>query len=115
MNKLIGKPVQPGSPRLDRESILIDARRELAMPSRRLFGKRLLTLGGLSMLTGCSLTDNESVNRFLTAVSRLNDRAQAALFDPKQLAPTYTEAQLTRPFPFNAYYDIEDVPDVDAS
>ena len=101
--------------KLDRESILIDARRELAMPSRRLFGKRLLTLGGLSMLTGCSLTDNDSVNAFLTAVSRLNDRAQAALFDPKQLAPTYTEAQITRPFPFNAFYGIEDVPDVDAS
>jgi DMSO/TMAO reductase YedYZ molybdopterin-dependent catalytic subunit len=101
--------------KLDRESILIDARRELAMPSRRLFGKRLLTLGGLSMLTGCSLTDNDSVNAFLTAVSRLNDRAQAALFDPKQLAPTYTEAQITRPFPFNAFYGIDDVPDVDAS
>jgi DMSO/TMAO reductase YedYZ molybdopterin-dependent catalytic subunit len=115
MNKPIGKPAQPGTPRLDRESILIDARRELAMPSRRLFGKRLLTLGGLSMLTGCSLTDDESVNRFLTAVSRLNDRAQAALFDPKQLAPTYTEAQLTRPFPFNAYYGIDDVPQVDGS
>ncbi|CAE6741532.1 molybdopterin-dependent oxidoreductase [Paraburkholderia nemoris] len=98
--------------KLDRESILIDARRELAMPSRRLFGKRLLTLGGLSMLTGCSLTDNDSVTAFLTAVSRLNDRAQAALFDPKQLAPTYTEAQITRPFPFNAFYGIDDVPDV---
>jgi DMSO/TMAO reductase YedYZ molybdopterin-dependent catalytic subunit len=85
------------------------------MPSRRLFGKRLLTLGGLSMLTGCSLTDDESVNRFLTAVSRLNDRAQAALFDPKRLAPTYTEAQLTRPFPFNAYYGIDEVPQVDGS
>jgi DMSO/TMAO reductase YedYZ molybdopterin-dependent catalytic subunit len=115
MNKPIGKPAQPGKPRLDRESILIDARRELTMPSRRLFGKRLLTLGGLSMLTGCSLTDDESVNRFLTAVSRLNDRAQAALFDPKLLAPTYTEAQLTRPVPFNAYYGIDDVPQVDGS
>jgi hypothetical protein len=81
---------------LDRESILIDARRELTMPSRRLFGKQLLTLGGLSMLTGCSLTDDKSVNAFLTAVSRLNDRAQAFIFDPKQLAPTYTEAQITR-------------------
>src|SRR5580698_9139638 len=101
--------------KLDRESILIDARRELAMPSRRLFGKRLLTLGGLSMLTGCSLTDNDSVTAFLTAVSRLNDRAQAALFDPKQLAPTYTEAQITRPFPFNAFYGIDDVPEVDGA
>jgi DMSO/TMAO reductase YedYZ molybdopterin-dependent catalytic subunit len=104
-----------GNPTLDRASILLDAKRELAMPSRRMFGKQLLTLGGLSMLTGCSLTDDASVNRFLTAVSRLNDRAQAALFDPKQLAPTYTEAQITRPFPFNAYYGIADVPHVDGS
>jgi DMSO/TMAO reductase YedYZ molybdopterin-dependent catalytic subunit len=101
--------------KLDRESILIDARRELAMPSRRLFGKRLLTLGGLTMLTGCSLTDDDSVTKFLTAVSRLNDRAQAFIFDPKQLAPTYTEAQITRPFPFNAFYGIDDVPEVDGS
>ena len=100
---------------VDRESILIDARRELDLPSRRLFGKQLLTLGGLSMLTGCSLSDDKSVDAFLTAVSRLNDRAQAFIFDPKQLAPTYTEAQITRPFPFNAFYDIDSVPEVDAS
>ncbi|MDN7935059.1 molybdopterin-dependent oxidoreductase [Burkholderia metallica] len=102
-------------PMLDRASILIDVRRELALPSRRLFGKRLLTLGGLTMLTGCSLTDDESVDTFLSAVSRLNDRAQAMLFDPNGLAPTYTDAQITRPFPFNAFYGIDDVPAVDAS
>ncbi|HEY4350733.1 MAG TPA: molybdopterin-dependent oxidoreductase [Paraburkholderia sp.] len=99
--------------KLDRSAILQDARRELDMPSRRLFGKQLLTLGGLSMLTGCSLTDDDSVSKFLTAVSRLNDRAQALLFSPTQLAPTYTEAQITRPFPFNAYYGIDQVPHVD--
>ncbi|MEA3122337.1 MAG: hypothetical protein QOH33_1915 [Paraburkholderia sp.] len=103
---------RPGQ--LDRASILADVRRELAMPSRRLFTQRALTLGGLSLLTGCSLTDDGSVNRFLMNVSRLNDRVQAWLFDPKRLAPTYTQAQLTRPFPFNAYYEINDVPDVDA-
>lgn len=112
-DKKLAKPA-PAS-RLDRESILIDARRELALPSRRLFGKQLLTLGGLTMLTGCSLTDDKSVNSFLTAVSRLNDRAQAFLFDPKQLAPTYTEAQITRPFPFNAFYGVDDAPEVNAS
>jgi DMSO/TMAO reductase YedYZ molybdopterin-dependent catalytic subunit len=48
-------------------------------------------------------------------VSRFNDRVQAWLFDPKRLAPTYSQAQLTRPFPFNAFYEIDDVPDVDAS
>jgi DMSO/TMAO reductase YedYZ molybdopterin-dependent catalytic subunit len=49
------------------------------------------------------------------SVSRFNDRVQAWLFDPQRLAATYTEAQLTRPFPFNAYYGIDDVPEVDAS
>jgi DMSO/TMAO reductase YedYZ molybdopterin-dependent catalytic subunit len=83
----------------DRAAILADARHELQMPSRRLFGKRMLTLGGLSLLTGCSITDDESVNKFLTAVSRLNDRAQALLFDPNRLAPTY----------------IDEVPDVNGS
>lgn len=104
------RSVQPG---IDRESVLADARRELAMPSRRLFGKRMLTLGGLSMLTGCTLGDDASVDGFLSAVSRLNDRVQAALFDPRALAPTYTEAQITRPFPFNAFYGIDEVPEVD--
>jgi DMSO/TMAO reductase YedYZ molybdopterin-dependent catalytic subunit len=115
MDKPSDKLPEKAAGKLDRESILIDARRELSIPSRRLFGKQLLSLGGLSLLTGCSLTDDDSVNKFLTAVSRLNDRAQAALFDPKQLAPTYTEAQITRPFPFNAYYGIDEVPQVDAS
>ena len=53
------------APELDRESLLIDARRELKMPSRRLFGKQLISLGGLAMLTGCSLSDNKSVETFL--------------------------------------------------
>lgn len=104
-------------PRLsvDRDNVLADAQRELSMPSRRLFGKRLLTLGGLSMLSGCTLGDDASVDGFLSAVSRLNDRVQAALFDPRALAPTYTEAQITRPFPFNAFYGIDQVPQVDGS
>ncbi|AJK47139.1 molybdopterin-dependent oxidoreductase [Burkholderia plantarii] len=108
------KPTQPLIT-ADRDTVLADARRELAMPSRRLFGKRLLTLGGLSMLTGCTLTDDASVDGFLTAVSRLNDRVQAALFDPHALAPTYSEAQITRPFPFNAFYGIDEVPEVNGA
>ena len=101
--------------RLDRRALEIDVRRELEMPSRRLFNRRILTLGGLTMLTGCTLVDDASVNDFLLKVSRMNDRVQAWLFDPKRLAPTYTEADLTRPFPFNAFYSMEEVPHVDAS
>ena len=99
---------------IDGKLILADARRELAMPARRAFGRRILTLGGLAMLTGCSITDADSVNKFLMSVSRLNDRVQAWIFDREQLAPTYTEAQITRPFPFNAFYGIDEVPQVDA-
>jgi DMSO/TMAO reductase YedYZ molybdopterin-dependent catalytic subunit len=109
------EPIRKPKYELDRQSILLDARKALHMPARRRFAKQLVTLGGLSMLTGCSLTDNESVNKFLEAVSRLNDRAQAFLFDPHVLAPTYPEAEITRPFPFNAYYSIDQVPDVVAS
>lgn len=61
------------------------------------------------MLTGCSLSDDASVDTFLSRVSRMNDRVQALLFDPNRLAPTYTEADITRPFPFNAFYDVDEV------
>ena len=101
------KPSRPLT--VDRESLVIDVRRELDAPSRRLFGKRILTLGGMAMLTGCSLTDDASVETFLLRVSRMNDRVQAWLFDPNRLAPTYTEADITRPFPFNAFYGINEV------
>ena len=99
---------------LDAASIIKDARKQLQSSARRLFGKRLLTLGGLALLSGCDLTDDKSVNTMLRRVSTLNDRAQALLFDPSKLAPTYPESMLTRPFPFNAYYDIDQVPEIDA-
>lgn len=100
--------------RIDRASLLIDVRKSLALPARRLFGKRMLTLGGLAMLTGCTLRDDASVDDFLEKVSRANDRVQAWLFGPTRLAPTYAEADITRPFPFNAFYGIDEVPRVDA-
>ncbi|WP_233839008.1 molybdopterin-dependent oxidoreductase [Paraburkholderia sp. ZP32-5] len=102
-------------PTLDTESIIKDARKELQSSSRRLFGKRILTLGGLALLSGCDLTNDKSVNHLLRTVSSLNDSAQGVLFDPRKLAPTYPDSMITRPFPFNAFYDIDQVPEVDAS
>ncbi|WDD93584.1 molybdopterin-dependent oxidoreductase [Burkholderia sp. FERM BP-3421] len=106
-------PARKAAPRIDRAALEIDVRKTLEQPARRLFGRRVLTLGGLAMLTGCSLQDDASVNDFLDKVSRANDRVQAWLFGPTRLAPTYTEADLTRPFPFNAFYGIDEVPRVD--
>ena len=100
---------------LDAESILKDARCELALPSRPLFSKRALTLGGLSLLTGCNITDQASGNQMMERISRMNHGVQAWLFDPKRLAPTYTQAEMTRPFPFNPFYGIDEVPEIDGS
>ncbi|CAM2139160.1 molybdopterin-dependent oxidoreductase [Paraburkholderia tropica] len=98
---------------LDGASIIKDARKALPSSSRRLFGKRILTLGGLALLSGCDLKSEESVNTLLRRMSSFNDRVQAVMFNPNTLAPTYPESMITRPFPFNAYYDIDEVPEVD--
>ncbi|NEU12903.1 molybdopterin-dependent oxidoreductase [Methylobacterium sp. BTF04] len=83
---------------------LRDHKPNVQLAERRLFLRGGLSIGALSLLSGCDLTDNEQVDSVLTAISRLNDRAQAALFSRTTLAPTYTAADITPNFPFNAYY-----------
>ena len=82
---------------------------------RRLFLRKGLSLGALTLLSGCTLTDDESVQKVLWSMSRWNDRVQAALFDPRTLAPEYPESAITRPFPFNAYYSEDKVRTIDAA
>ena len=86
-----------------------------AQPGRRDFLRRSLTLGGLAMLTGCTLVDEASVETALSRISRMNDDVQAWLFDPNRLAPTYPDSIITRPFPFNAYYGEDEVREVEQS
>ncbi len=97
----------------DRDHVLREALRRVDAPTRRLFLQRGLTLGGLSLLTGCALDDSEAVNKILTKISFFNDRVQGALFNAGDLAPTYPASMITRPFPFNAYYGIDEVRHVD--
>jgi DMSO/TMAO reductase YedYZ molybdopterin-dependent catalytic subunit len=95
---------------------MIDAslhRRGLERVSRRLFLRGTLSVGALSLLTGCNLEDDDAVDRVLSAMSRWNDKVQAALFSRARMAPTYTEADITDPFPFNAYYPVDQVRHVD--
>lgn len=80
---------------------------------RRHFLRGGLTVGAMAMLTGCNLQDGDQVDKVLWAMSRWNDRVQAWLFSGQTLAPTFTKAQMTTPFPFNAFYAQDDVPDVD--
>ena len=104
----------PRKPAIDGDAVVKEALRRIDQPARRLFLKRSMTLGGLSLLTGCSIVDEESVERALMKVSRFNDRVQAWIFDPNQLAPTYPESMITRPFPFNAYYGENEIRSVNA-
>jgi DMSO/TMAO reductase YedYZ molybdopterin-dependent catalytic subunit len=94
---------------------LADHRSGLQRVSRRLLLRQSLSIGALSLLTGCNLEDDDAVDRVLSAMSRWNDKAQAALFSSTRLAPTYSEADITDPFPFNAYYPISDVRVVDGN
>jgi DMSO/TMAO reductase YedYZ molybdopterin-dependent catalytic subunit len=87
--------------------------KQIQLIERRLFLRHTLSLGALALLSGCDVTDNDAVQKMLRAMSSWNDRVQAWLFDPNKLAPTYPESAITQPFPFNAYYDEDEVPDVD--
>ncbi|MBC7781162.1 MAG: molybdopterin-dependent oxidoreductase [Proteobacteria bacterium] len=87
--------------------------RQIELIERRLFLQRGLSLGALSLLSGCAITEQDSVQRILDNMSYWNDRAQAAIFDPRRLAREYTESAIVDPFPFNAYYSEDEVRVVD--
>lgn len=100
----------PGSP-----VKLSDHRTQIAKVERRLFLKQGLSLGALTLLGGCDMSQDSVVDKFLWGMSRWNDRAQAALFNPDKLAPTYIESDITNPFPFNAFYSESRAPVIDGS
>jgi len=88
-------------------------KRRIHSLERRVFLKQSLSLGALSLLAGCDITNDDHVQRVLLGMSEWNDRAQAWLFDPKKLAPEYPESRIEDPFPFNAYYGEEEVKTID--
>ena len=98
---------------MDEPAVIKSVAQKLDLPARRQFLRHAWTLGGIALLTGCRLDDSDSVESMLKMVSRFNDKVQAALFDPSRLAPTYPESMMTRPFPFNAYYDRNSIPNID--
>jgi len=104
-----------GEDKMDEPAIIQSVARELDLPARRQFLRYAWTLGGIALLTGCRVDDSDSVESMLKMVSRFNDKVQAALFDPSRLAPTYPESMMTRPFPFNAYYDRISVPIIEGA
>jgi DMSO/TMAO reductase YedYZ molybdopterin-dependent catalytic subunit len=80
---------------------------------RRTLLRGSLSLGALTLLTGCDLSDSDAVQSALHAVSRWNDRVQEALFSPTRLARTFAESDIAPQFRFNAYYQADRAPIID--
>ena len=82
---------------------------------RRLFLKQGLSVGALTLLTGCDVTDTSAVQSVLNGISRWNDRAQAAIFNSRRLVPTYPESQAVKDFRYNAYFGQNQIPKIDGA
>ncbi len=100
-------------PGVDKNLLVRDALKVMPDLSRRRFIAGGASLGALTLLTGCDVTDSFSAESMLTQISKFNDAVQAKLFNPDTLAPTFPESAITRPFPFNAYYSLDDAPTID--
>jgi DMSO/TMAO reductase YedYZ molybdopterin-dependent catalytic subunit len=83
--------------------------------NRRNVLRGAISLGALTMLTGCDVSEIDPVQQALRAVSSWNDRVQEAIFRPNHLAPTFSASQVVKPPRFNAHFDIGDVKPVDGA
>ena len=102
-------------PGVDPKLLIKDAAKLMPDSARRGFLRGAASLGALAFLTGCDIVDGDSAENLLRKVSSFNDGAQALLFSETKLAPTFSENDITRPFPFNAYYDEDEAPVVDGA
>jgi DMSO/TMAO reductase YedYZ molybdopterin-dependent catalytic subunit len=102
-------------PGVDPKLLIKDAAKLMPDPARRGFLRGAASLGALAFLTGCDIIDGDTAEGVLRKISSFNDGAQAALFSRSKLAPTFPESDITRPFPFNAYYDEDEAPQVDGN
>src|SRR3954468_12107523 len=95
-------------PGVDKQLLVRDAAKIMPDLARRRFIAGGASLGALTLLTGCDVSDSFSAEQMLKQVSKFNDGVQALIFNPNALAPTFPESAVTKPFPFNAYYEIDD-------
>ncbi len=77
---------------------------------RRKLVKSGLSLGALTLLTGCDISDNDMVQAMFARVTRWNSYAQAALFSGTRLAPEYPQAMAVKDFRYNAWYHADQAP-----
>src|SRR6202000_3198336 len=112
MRTIMGRMRSLLIPGVDKKLLVKDALKVMPDLARRRFIAGGASIGALTLLTGCNVTDSFSADNMLAQISKFNDAVQAAIFNPYALAPTFPESAITKPFSFNAYYDIYDPPGV---
>ncbi|MGZ3350745.1 MAG: molybdopterin-dependent oxidoreductase [Xanthobacteraceae bacterium] len=105
----------PGRDRISASKEIVRTSGAARQIERRLFLKQSLSLGALTLLTGCDVTDTTSVQRVLNGISDWNDRTQAAIFNPRRLMPTYPESAAVKDFRYNAYFGQSQIPKIDGA
>ena len=75
------------------QSVLQENRTLLQEIDRRKILRGAVSLGALTMLTGCDVTNRSAVQSVLKAFSSFNDGVQALMFRPNHLAPTFTRGR----------------------
>ena len=91
------------------QTVLKENKKLIEELDRRKLLRGAVSLGALTMLTGCDVTNQNAVQALLRAVSSFNDKVQEAIFRPNHLAPTFSEAEVVKPPRFNAFYEVKDV------
>jgi len=82
---------------------------------RRKFLGTGMSLGALTLLTGCDISDSDTVQKVFAVVSRWNNFVQEALFSGTRLAPEYPESMAVKDFRYNAWYHPYDAPVIKAA
>src|SRR5260370_2684381 len=100
-------------PGVDKKLLVRDAAKAMPDLTRRRFISAGASLGALTLLTGCDVSDSFSAEEMLRKVSKFNDGVQAWMFNPDALAPTFPDSAIPKPLPFNRYYEVNEAPDID--
>ena len=92
-----------------------EVRPELKRIGRRGLLRNGLSLGALTLLTGCDLSTHSGVDAALWSMLRFNDQSAGGIVQSDTAGGDLPASAITRPFRFNAYYPEWQVRTIDAS
>jgi DMSO/TMAO reductase YedYZ molybdopterin-dependent catalytic subunit len=94
-----------------KQSIVILPKKKFTVDvDRRKFMGNSMSLGALTLLTGCDISDNDTVQKMFGQLARWNNFVQEELFSGTHLALEYPESMAVKDFRYNAWYHAPDAP-----